>query len=151
MCYRLRMNKGLFFLVVAALVASRPAFAADAPEANKKLVLDFFRVVFEAEDVSAAPRFLAEDYRQHNPLVATGRKGFMDYFGPKWKAPKPVKPRLSDPPAEVAAEGDLVFVMWKVPRPEPQDKSKTYDSFWFDAFRVKDGMIVEHWDGATKK
>ena len=57
---------------------------------------------------------------------------------------------LSAFPAEVAAEGDLVTLMWRVPRPEPKDKSKTYDSYWFDMFRIKDGKLVEHWDNALK-
>jgi predicted SnoaL-like aldol condensation-catalyzing enzyme len=48
------------------------------------------------------------------------------------------------------AEGDLVQVMFKRPRPEVDDASKTYMSFWFDLFRVKDGKIVEHWDCALK-
>jgi len=30
------------------------------------------------------------------------------------------------------------------------DKSKTYDRYTFDTFRIKDKKIVEHWDGATK-
>jgi len=134
----------------AALFAARPASAADSPEANKKLVLDFFRVVFEARNIAAVDQYLSEDYLQHNPLVATGRKGFTDYFGPKWKTPKPVKPELAEPPAAVIAEGDLVVLMWKVKRPEPKNESKLYESFWFDAFRVKDGKLVEHWDNAIK-
>jgi predicted SnoaL-like aldol condensation-catalyzing enzyme len=23
-----------------------------------------------------------------------------------------------------------------------------YESFWFDTFRVRDGLLYEHWDGA---
>ena len=123
----------------------------DKYKANKQLVLDFFRVVFEAENVGAADQYLAPDYIQHNPLVATGRDGFVNYFKAKWKAPKPVKAKLEDAPVEVMAEGDLVTLMWKVNKPDPQDKSKTYEAFWFDMFRVKDGKLVEHWDCATKK
>jgi predicted SnoaL-like aldol condensation-catalyzing enzyme len=107
-------------------------------------------VVFDAQNVSAANEYLAPDYVQHNPLVATGRDGFVKYFSAKWKAPLPVQPALKNPPAEVLAEGDLVTLMWKVKRPEPSDKSKTYDSYWFDMFRIKDGKLVEHWDNALK-
>lgn len=119
-------------------------------EANKKLVLDFFRVVFEARNAEAAKDYLAEEYIQHNPLVATGRAGFMKYFKEKWKAPKPAQTELQDPPETIVAEGDLVVTMWKLKRPEPLDKSKTYNAFWFDMFRVKDGKLVEHWDNAAK-
>lgn len=40
--------------------------------------------------------------------------------------------------------------MMRRPRPEPADATKTYDSYWFDLFRVRDGKIVEHWDSALK-
>jgi predicted SnoaL-like aldol condensation-catalyzing enzyme len=43
-----------------------------------------------------------------------------------------------------------VLVMTKHTNPDPTDSAKTYDSFWFDLFRVKDGKIVEHWDNAQK-
>jgi predicted SnoaL-like aldol condensation-catalyzing enzyme len=140
-------------LILALLFAGVPVFSqsADPGQANKKLVLDFFRVVFEAQNADAAKDYLSEDYVQHNPLVVTGRSGFINYFKPKWKSPKPVQPDLKEPPDQVVAEGDLVVLMWKEKKPEPKDRSKTYDAFWFDMFRVKDGKLVEHWDNATKK
>src|SRR5437762_105398 len=49
------------------------AIPASAPEADKKLVRDFFRVVFEARNPEAAVDFLSEGYVQHNPTVPTGR------------------------------------------------------------------------------
>jgi predicted SnoaL-like aldol condensation-catalyzing enzyme len=33
---------------------------------------------------------------------------------------------------------------------DPADPSKTYHYNSFDAFRIKDHKIVEHWDGAQK-
>jgi predicted SnoaL-like aldol condensation-catalyzing enzyme len=124
--------------------------ASDQLQENKKLVLDFFRVVFEAENADAANQYLAEDYIQHNPKVPTGRDGFIKYFKAKWKEPKQVSAELKEPPQAVVAEGDLVTLMWKVERPEPADKSKNYDSYWFDMFRIKNGKLSEHWDNALK-
>ncbi len=46
------------------------------------------------------------------------------------------------------AEGDLVTIVWEQKRPDPNDKSKAYFSYAFDTFRVKDGKLAEHWDGA---
>ena len=140
----------MLFVLLAAAPNAFPQNAPSAVEANKKLVLDFFRVVFDAQNVAAADDFLAPDYVQHNPLVATGRDGFVKYFRGKWKEPRPVQAALRNPPAEVVAEGDFVMVMWKANRPEPKDKSRTYESFWFDLFRVKDGKLAEHWDNALK-
>jgi predicted SnoaL-like aldol condensation-catalyzing enzyme len=142
----------LFALVCVLLPAGASAQSGVKQlEANKKLVLDFFRVVFQAENVAAAKDYLPENYIQHNPLVAQGRDGFTNYFKTIWKQPKPVRPTLDNPPAAIIAEGDLVTVMWKEPRPDPEDRSKTYDSYWFDLFRVKNGKLVEHWDNAVKE
>jgi len=48
------------------------------------------------------------------------------------------------------AEGDMVTVVWKQDRPDPDNPSKTYEIFAFDIFRLKDGKFVEHWDGALR-
>jgi predicted SnoaL-like aldol condensation-catalyzing enzyme len=83
-------------------------------------------------------------------LVPTGREGFISYFKQKGRPPRPVRAELAEPPVVVITQGDLVMLMWKSMRPEPADDAKSYESFWFDLFRVKDGWIVEHWDNATK-
>ena len=100
-----------------------------------------------AKNVPLASSYLADGYIQHNPLVPTGKAGFVAFFNKVW-AGKPPSPWVA--PDEVVTEGDLVSVMLKRPKPEPSDPTKTYDSFWFDLYRVDGGKIVEHWDGATK-
>lgn len=148
------------FITIAALVLST-VFAAGAPrdaiaettaqlEANKTLVLDFWHTVFDGQDVSKAKVYLAPSYRQHNPNVATGLKGFEDFFGSLWPKPKAAADIKLTQFDVIIAEGDLVQVMFKRSRPEVDDPTKTYMSFWFDLFRVKDGKIVEHWDCALK-
>src|SRR5437868_1219459 len=86
--------------------------SAQAPqsqtERNKALVLEFWRVVFEAQNAEAAKTYLAEDYIQHNPLVKTGRAGFIEFFSKIWTKPRPVEATLRNPPELVIAEGDLV-------------------------------------------
>ena len=129
------------------------AATAETPaqlEANKKLVLEFWHTVFDGQDVSKAKLYLAPGYRQHNPNVATGLKGFEDFFGPMWPKPKAAADVKLTQFDVVLAEGDLVQVMFKRPRPEVDDPTKNYMSFWFALFRVKDGKIVEHWDCALK-
>ena len=140
-------------LVVLLLAVSACASAQARPsraEANKRLVLDFFRVVFEAENADAAVDYLTPGYIQHNPRVPTGRDGFVSTFRGMFHGPRPVEPTLRRQPVAVVAEGDLVTVIWKRPMPEPDDPAKTYDSFMFDLFRIEDGKLAEHWDGATK-
>ena len=125
------------------LLASKdPALAA-----NKKLVFDFWREVFQARNVERAPEFMAESYMQHNPNVPTGRAAFMKFFG---QFPKqPVKPTIDDL-VSMVAEGDLVVLGFRRTLPDLQNEGQTYTTTWFDMFRMANGKIVEHWDTATK-
>ena len=152
----MRLKFTLYIVLLLSLFCAMPFAIAcgdevvEVTEANKKLVLDFFRIVFQAENADAAKDYLSENYIQHNPKVPGGKDGFINFFKAKWKEPKPVMAELKEQPESVIAEGDLVMVMRKLKKEDPSDSSKTYDSFWFDVFRVKNGKLVEHWDNATK-
>lgn len=124
-------------------------------EANKKVVYDFYRYVWEPKDLGALPKFMSEDYVEHNPMFSGGREDPVHFlqsgrFG-NWNQPGPVEAQLKDPPALVVAEGDMVTWIFKRARKDPKDPTKTYEVFSFDAFRIKNGKIVEHWDGATRQ
>jgi predicted SnoaL-like aldol condensation-catalyzing enzyme len=136
---------------ILMLGAASVAHAETAAEkANKATVLKFWRECFDAQDVACAKKYIVPDYIQHNPNVPNGRQAFEDYFGKIWHGPltgADLKVTRFD---AVLADGDLVQLVAMRPRPEPGDPGKTYKSYWFDLFRVKDGKIVEHWDGALK-
>ncbi len=91
---------------------------------------------------------MAEDYIQHNPMVATGRKPFTDFFG-RFEA-LPVKPEIDDL-VNMVAEGDFVVLAFKRELPDPQNPGKTYTTTWFDMLRIENGKIAEHWDYGTKQ
>ena len=50
----------------------------------------------------------------------------------------------------MTAECDVVTIVHKNYRQDPTaEPGKFYEVFAFDTFRVKDGKLVEHWDGAV--
>lgn len=125
------------------LASSDPKLAA-----NKKLVYDFWREVFEGGQLQLADKYLTESYIQHNPAVPTGRAGFVEFFGRFAKA-QPVKPQVGAPLVSITAEGDLVVLSFVREHADPKDASKKYTTTWFDMFRIEGGKIAEHWDPAT--
>jgi predicted SnoaL-like aldol condensation-catalyzing enzyme len=143
--------------VAALFLAGSCLFAqgnAAALEVNKKVVYDFYRVVWEPKNLAALPQYMGDDYVEHNPMFNGGRDDLVRFlktgrFG-DWSKTAPPVDKLNDPPALIMAESDLVTWIFKRNRKDPKDPAKTYESFWFDAFRIRSGKIVEHWDGATR-
>lgn len=121
-------------------------------EANKRLVYNFWREVIDSRHTDLAPKYLAEDYIQHNPGMAPGLPAFMETFSRLGggKPPGPINAVLSRPPIALIAEGDLVLICWIRDYTDPKDPTKKYNSGWFDLFRIENGKIKEHWDAATK-
>ncbi|PEC81730.1 pyruvate kinase [Bacillus cereus] len=106
-------------------------------EKNKKMVVDFYNEVFNKHNIDIIPKYVSEDYKQHNPFVAYGRKAFMDFF----KEDFVKNPNSSAEMKRVVAEGDTV-ALHVHSRTNSQDKGVAI----VDIFRIKDGKIVEHWD-----
>ena len=125
--------------------------------ANKKVAIDNFQFKGSRED--RARIFLAEDYVQHNPSFLrmdriTGARGREAWL----KASGAAQGRslvdlggisLRNLPVIVIAEADLVLLVYKGALPDPDAPSKTYEAFAFEAYRVRDGMLAEHWDQVT--
>lgn len=116
---------------------------------NKRLVYDFWREVFEGGHLDLAPKYLAETYIQHNPNVATGRAGFVEFFS-KFKQPGPIAATISAPLVAITAERDLVILSFVREIADPSDPAKKYTTTAFDMFRIENGKIAEHWDAMTR-
>jgi predicted SnoaL-like aldol condensation-catalyzing enzyme len=155
------------FVALAALLASLAAqaqlpvqpnpdheqmLASPDPKvaANKRLVYDFWREVFEARHMDLAPKYMAESYMQHNPNVPTGRAAFIDFFS-KISQPKPIEDRVRAPLVAIVADGDRVILAFAREAADPKDAAKKYTTTWFDMFRIEGGKIAEHWDPAQKQ
>ncbi|MEJ2045656.1 MAG: nuclear transport factor 2 family protein [Reinekea sp.] len=123
------------------------SLASNAPELrkNKKRVYDMWRTLLDAQQVSEAPKYLALDYIQHNPMANTGLHGFMSFFE-QFAQPKQVEPEVKNF-IEMIAEDDLVVLATVSTRKD--SNGNPYNTTWFDMFRVDGRKMTEHWDSAT--
>jgi len=105
--------------------------------ANKENAIAFYKMAYEGDPKGAVLRYVGEEYIQHNPSVANGKQGFIDYFDRMQK-------EYSDKSIDFVrciAEGDLVAIHTHQIWPG-NDEYVTMDFFRFD----HNGKICEHWD-----
>jgi predicted SnoaL-like aldol condensation-catalyzing enzyme len=128
--------------------ADRPAAApgAGSPETNKPRVADFYRCVFDAHNPDAVRDFVSEDYRQrsrHLPSGRAGLEGFVAAEFPGGPVATPAQPSIT--PSILMGEGDLVVIAAALPQPD--GTGGTYLRYMYDGYRVRDGLLAEHWGG----
>ena len=106
-------------------------------EANKQNAIAFYKMAYEGNPRKAVELYLGDTYIQHNPDVADGLQGFIDYF----ERMQEEYPDKSIEFVRCIAEGELVALHTHQTWPG-NDQYVTMDFFRFD----EKGKICEHWD-----
>jgi predicted SnoaL-like aldol condensation-catalyzing enzyme len=106
-------------------------------EANKKVVTEFYDLLLNRKDFEGARRFMADDYKQHNPAVEDrpeGLKKFVEFLKANF-------PDQRNDIKNIIAEGDYVVLHVHALRP-PETRGRVI----IEIFRLAGGKIEEHWD-----
>jgi predicted SnoaL-like aldol condensation-catalyzing enzyme len=119
-------------------------------EANKMLVLGLVREILEARHMELAGKYLAEDFIQHNPNAANGLPALKQFFAAQNTQPREIQPKVARKLVAMVAEGDAVLIVSPRELTDPKDKAQKYTTVGFDAYRIKNGKVIEHWDAALK-
>lgn len=106
-------------------------------EMNKKNAIEFYKTAYEGNPKLAVDLYVGKEYIQHNPDVANGTHGFINYFEKMQKQ----YPDKSIEFVRCIAEGDLVALHTHQTWPD-NDEYVTMDFLRFD----EEGKICEHWD-----
>ena len=115
----------------------------DQEHANAELVVDFVQHLMNDHDFDyVREHFGTKHYLQHNRSMRDGLEGVLDYISNLIKR----YPDYTYDVKHIYVDGDMVIVqshstIQKKHRGNP-DKGVNI----FDAWRVHDGAIVEHWD-----
>ena len=105
-----------------------------AESKNKALVLEAFDTLFNKRDYVAAEKFWSPHYIQHSAHIAPGREGLFNLI-------KSLPPTLKYEPGTIVAEGNFVIVHGRF-----SNFGLPVNSIAADILRIKDGILVEHWD-----
>lgn len=104
---------------------------------NKQNAIAFYKMAYEGNPQLAIEKYVGNEYIQHNPDVADGLEGFINYF-------ERMQNKYPDKSIEFVrciAEGNLVALHTHQTWPG-NDQYVTMDFFRFD----DNGKICEHWD-----
>ena len=133
-------------------------------EANKQVAIEFFTGTVNRHTL------IDPTYKQNNPAIkkAAADAHTSDYdqiqsvltrlFGPegtggvrgRGAAPAGPQPPPGNQLEIVTVSCDIVTVIHSQYRQDPTAAPGTfYEAFTFDAFRVRNGKLTEHWDGAV--
>jgi len=131
---RLAVIAGLTLAIAAApALAETPAQI----EANKQAVLGFYQAALNDKNFEAAAKFLAPNYKQHNPTLPDGPEGIRKLT----EILQARAPNMHVDIKHIFAVDDFIIVhSHSVADPAKPGRAIA------DFYRMKDGLIAEHWD-----
>jgi predicted SnoaL-like aldol condensation-catalyzing enzyme len=106
----------------------------DVEQQNKELVIKAFDTLFNKRDYAAAERYWSPNYIQHSAHIEPGREGLFNLI-------KTMPPKFKYEPGTIVAEGNFVIVHGRF-----SDFGEPVNWISADIVRIKDGILVEHWD-----
>jgi predicted SnoaL-like aldol condensation-catalyzing enzyme len=106
----------------------------NSSEKNKRLVLEAFDTLFNKRDYVAAEHYWSPNYIQHSAHIPAGRDGLLGMI-------RNLPATLKYEPGVVVADGDFVILHGRF-------SGIGLPANWIvaDVVRLKDGILVEHWD-----
>jgi predicted SnoaL-like aldol condensation-catalyzing enzyme len=103
-------------------------------EKNKELVLKAFDTLFNMRDYTTAERYWSLNYIQHSAHIEPGREGLFNLI-------KSLPVTLKYEAGTIVADGDCVIVHGRF-----SGFGQPVNWIAADIVRIKDGVLVEHWD-----
>ena len=113
---------------------------ARTEEANRRVVVTMYNLLMNEHKVDEALEYIDPNYRQHNVRAPDGKEFLRGAF----KARFAENPKFRSDIKRTVADGDLVVVHTHE-RFNPDDPNDL-GNIVMDIYRVKNGLIVEHWD-----
>jgi predicted SnoaL-like aldol condensation-catalyzing enzyme len=104
---------------------------------NKQLILDFYSKVLSQGDENFANRVIDENYIQHNPMVKTGKSGFLNFLSFLKQIPQPKETKAVF--KRVIADESFVVV-------HSQIEFMGKENATVDMYRIENNVLMEHWD-----
>src|SRR5258708_2663064 len=101
---------------------------------NKELVLKAFDALFNRRDYVEAEQYWSARYMQHSAHIAPGRDGLFNLI-------KSSPPTLKYEPGVIVADGEFVIIHGRF-----SGMGRPANWIAADIVRIKDGILVEHWD-----
>jgi predicted SnoaL-like aldol condensation-catalyzing enzyme len=115
---------------------------SDQAQKNKEIVKLIFEKIVNGGDADLAAKYYKADYIQHNPNVAQGLEGLQTLIRGMHASGNPMHAGIK----LINAEEDMVWLLveWTGGADLPADIPRITHTA--EIFRVKDGMMAEHWD-----